>query len=249
MTKRRGLKEIDHHLGALSDLIRARSSADPLIIVEVGCGHGVAMVELAAELGPRARLVGINESPRDGNPDAARRAAEERGLRLARIPEFIYCDVDAGLPFDPDSVDVVYSIAAYYVFRDKVVFLESCATILKPGGVARISPSHHFKNESAPATYSEWIEIWDSGHGIGLPEYCARLEGIELITPSDGEDRDYIEIAGRSGSPLDMGLKLVTSIPMNALWPEWGGVKSIYATRRSSRSPTHLTWTPRGGWS
>ena len=109
-----GTRGVGLALGALARELR------PERILEVGCGTGHWLAELAAA---GRRLYGL-----DLSAGMLARAAERRaGLRLVRGR--------AGrLPFASDGLDLVYCVNAIHHFDDPRGFVHEAARLLRPGG-------------------------------------------------------------------------------------------------------------------
>jgi 2-polyprenyl-3-methyl-5-hydroxy-6-metoxy-1,4-benzoquinol methylase len=99
----------------------------PALIVDVGCGDGLA-TSVAASVSPGHRFVGV-----DWSADAVRQASA-RGLALVRASV-----EDAGLPVATGAADVVImsEVIEHLVDTDSV--LDEVRRILKPGGSLLLS--------------------------------------------------------------------------------------------------------------
>jgi predicted SAM-dependent methyltransferase len=55
-------------------------------------------------------------------------------------PDVIACNLNAGLPFDKDSFDVVYHshLLEHFPKRHALTFMKECSRVLKPGGIVRV---------------------------------------------------------------------------------------------------------------
>lgn len=233
MVRNRGLDKGQLYLGDLRRLVagvierkgRAR-------VLEAGCGHGIAMLDLAEEFGEALEITGFNLTAVDGDDERLHRLASDRGVE--HLPRIVFCDASKPLPFDDGTFDVVYSMASLYLYDDKLAFLAECNRILAEDGVARINPSLHFLNTELPEhRYNHSWEIWREGELVALPDFLDGIDGVEFHGPrhGDGVSRSYIELHKRES--LDFGVRLVSSIDTNFLWHEWGGVLSVYSTQRS----------------
>lgn len=111
-------------------------------ILEVGCGHGAALIELGRKYGERVSLHGVNKSPEPGLDGLMRRLALRRGLcteddvTQVRLPEIHYFDVCGDWPLPDASFDIVFSQHAFLWFQDKVKVLEEINRVLTDDGVA-----------------------------------------------------------------------------------------------------------------
>ena len=219
--------------GGFLDAIEERIGAKGRVrILDAGCGHGVAMLELVKRFGERVELVGFNYSRRHGDPRLMRREALRKGLfsedeyrRLGNKPRFAYLDASERLPFASGSFDFIYSMSAIYLFEDKARFFEECNRILRKGGLAGLEAA--YRDGKQPKEYSYPWEIWDGGKRVAPEDYFARFAGIRI-----GKDGDVLGIEFRKRPRLDLGLKLIAAIDSNLIWHRWMGVKSIYTTQK-----------------
>lgn len=96
-------------------------------ILDLGCGKGVELVELASRIPASARLSGLDVS--DTSIEAARQAtADDPRVSLA-----VY-DVTHELPFDRGSFDRVLSVNLLECIPDKHSLLKEVHRVLTPGG-------------------------------------------------------------------------------------------------------------------
>ena len=97
-----------------------------MVVVDLGCGVGGPLMEIARSSG--AKIVGVNSNAYQ--LERARKLTEE--AELAHLAEFLHCDfleVDA-----PDeSFDAVYSIEATCCAPDKLSIYGEAFRLLKPG--------------------------------------------------------------------------------------------------------------------
>jgi SAM-dependent methyltransferase len=104
-----------------------RDVTAPALIVDIGCGDGLA-TSVAAQVNPGHRFVGV-----DWSADAMRQA-RQRGLTLVRA------GVDGiGLPLASESADVVIMSELIEHLVDTDLALEQAWRILKPGGSLLLS--------------------------------------------------------------------------------------------------------------
>ena len=97
-------------------------------ILDIGCGPGTTVLELAKRVGPGGHVLGADVS----EPSVAR--ARERiaaaGLRHAEV---IVADASVH-PFSPDSFELTFSRFGIMFFSDPVAAFESVRRAMKPGG-------------------------------------------------------------------------------------------------------------------
>lgn len=102
-------------------------------ILDIGCGTGFPLLEIAQRCGPGCRAYGI-----DTWRPALLRADEKRrtyGLRAAAVS---VADA-ARLPFRAKQFDLVVSNLGINNFADPVAAFAECARVLKPGGVIAVT--------------------------------------------------------------------------------------------------------------
>lgn len=96
--------------------------------LDVGCGTGFPLLELAQRLGPGATVTGID--PWGAALERARRKAEAWGVRNVEIVEG-----DAGaMPFAEGAFSLVVSNLGLNNFADPAAALAECSRVLRPGG-------------------------------------------------------------------------------------------------------------------
>ncbi len=115
--------------------LAAASAAPGETVVDVGSGTGTMARELAQLVGPEGSVVGVEPNP------VLRQIAEDRTTSL---PQLRYLDALAGaLPFDDDSVDVIWCERVLQHVEDPGAAVAEFARVLRPGGRALILDSDH----------------------------------------------------------------------------------------------------------
>jgi SAM-dependent methyltransferase len=97
-------------------------------VLDVGCGTGFPLLELAHRLGPRARLVGL-----DPWAAALERAREKRRTQDAATVVLVR-GVAERLPLADGAVDLVVSNNGLNNVQDLRQALRECARVARPGG-------------------------------------------------------------------------------------------------------------------
>ena len=96
---------------------------------DIGCGHGHDLLLAASkETSPELRLVGI-----DSNEKAIEAAKNRSAMDDPRI-EFSVRKLGGELPFDSDSLDVVFTNNLLECLQDRAAFVSEVARVLRPGG-------------------------------------------------------------------------------------------------------------------
>ena len=102
-------------------------------VLDVGCGTGFPLLELAGRLGPTSRLVGIDSWP--AAVERARVKAKAYGLENVEILE----GDAARMAFEDGSFDLVTSNLGINNFEDPDAVLRQCFRVLRPGGTIAIT--------------------------------------------------------------------------------------------------------------
>ena len=98
------------------------------LVLDVGCGHGRSLMELAARA-PRGRSVGIDPSKLMVEIAAKR----NRTLIEAGRIDVVLSGVES-LPFPDDTFDKALCVHVIYFWRDVDMSLHEIVRVLKPGG-------------------------------------------------------------------------------------------------------------------
>ncbi|MEP6709144.1 MAG: methyltransferase domain-containing protein [Verrucomicrobiota bacterium] len=99
-----------------------------LKILDVGCGTGFSLMELAQVYGPSCKLVGV-----DVWPEAIERAKSKRALQELSNVEIVEADA-AHLPFPSSEFDLLASNLGLNNFDDPGAVLQECFRVSKNGG-------------------------------------------------------------------------------------------------------------------
>ena len=97
-------------------------------ILDVGCGHGRSLTELAARA-PRGHIVGVD--PSELMVEIA--AQRNRPLIEAARVDVIHSGAES-LPFPDDMFDKAHCVHVLYFWKDIETSLREIARVLKPGG-------------------------------------------------------------------------------------------------------------------
>lgn len=94
------------------------------VVVDIGCGAGQTVLQLAERVGPAGRVIGVDIAPQV--LDVARRRATD----LSQV-SFVECDAVA-LELSPRSIDGVFSRFGVMGFRDPVAAFRGFHRLMKP---------------------------------------------------------------------------------------------------------------------
>ena len=106
----------------LAELLDVRSDGR---VVDLGCGRGHTLAEIAARMGPRGSLVGVDARPQEEAPSLL---ASDPRLRM------VVADLTEPLPFEAGSFDRALCNNVLEVLPDPDAFLVEAARILERGG-------------------------------------------------------------------------------------------------------------------
>jgi len=155
-------------------LIPVRRASYP-IVVDVGCGWGRSLPKLHKRFAPQ-RLIGI-----DVDPDMLKKSASE--ALLAGIDVELLHGTSSDLPFDDNSVDLLFCHQTFHHLIDQDRAIEEFFRVLKPGGVLLFA-------ESTRRYIHSWIIRLLFRHPMEVqktaPEYLAliRSSGFDVAEQS-----------------------------------------------------------------
>lgn len=166
------------YLMALRALLPFANVAPHPAILDVGCGTGINLLELARVLGPCRELVGVDLSA--GMLEVARRKAVAAGVAAT----FQVGDAEA-LPLPDGMFDLVVCNSAYHWFPDRDRAMTEMVRVLRPGGQLLLGTL------ASPA-FEEWFGAVDTVWTRLFGRACAAFP--EMPTP--GEVTTQLRAAG-----------------------------------------------------
>jgi ubiquinone/menaquinone biosynthesis C-methylase UbiE len=156
-------------------LPRVRVQPFPCVL-DVGCGTGLALLEVARELSPCRSLVGVDISP--GMLDIARQKAESVGIAA----NFVNADI-ASLELPPSSFDLILCNGVLHWLDDRPAIMKKLHGLLRPGGQLLLSCV-------AEPGFTEWNELVASVYatlpGGGKPWFPRLPSPRELLDDARG---------------------------------------------------------------
>jgi SAM-dependent methyltransferase len=150
-------------------------------ILDLGCGPGILLQELAAAVGAEGKAIGLDASP-DMLAKARKTCAGEANV------DIVEGRADA-LPFADSSIDGIISVQVFEYFHDLMPALKECARVLRPGGRLVIGDMHFdtFVMHSAdPARHERMVRCWD-GH------FADRVVPARLLTDLPAAGLQHVE--------------------------------------------------------
>jgi ubiquinone/menaquinone biosynthesis C-methylase UbiE len=160
-------------------------------VLDVGCGTGGWLIELARQSPQTARLVGVDASKRIVTYAREQASTQQMSERV----QFQAMDALFTLPFPDYSFDLVTHRFAMSWLRtwEWSRLLQEYLRVCKPGGVIRVTESDFLTESSSPALLRLWQiafqAFWQSGHFFvaepdGVTCQLAQLmqqEGLENV--------------------------------------------------------------------
>lgn len=253
----RGLAEAMERLGNLTGEIDRRLAAGKRVMVlEVGCGNGMALMDLGCLYGERISLNGINKSPDHGQTEATKDIAIKLGrhtadeLETAPHPQIYYFDASGPWPLADEAFDIIYSQHAFMWIQDKINALQETNRVLKDGGIALLDLQFKrrgsvYRNSIIVKDGEREIAFWDVAKRFSNIEsqqeestrsilrrmraWASRLVGLRKFS----EGRGRAQWAMKKVPRLDFGLEFCgTKRFGTTLIPGRKGVQSVYRFRR-----------------
>jgi len=167
------------------------------VIVDLGCGAGQTLLQLAERVGPAGRVIGVDISPLLLN------VARERTQGIKQI-SFIEGDA-AALDLPSHGIDAFFSRFGVMALSDHAAAFSNFHRMLKPGG--RIA-------------FVCWRSLTENELDL-LPLRAAGLEHLADLTPFSFEDASYVratlERAGFTDVNVSAYDEAVTSGDLDAM--------------------------------
>jgi SAM-dependent methyltransferase len=224
----RGLADLEERVGNVCVEIDARLARQDLVrVLELGCGYGMALLDLAARYGERVETRGVNLRKEDGQDEILRREAQRRGIDVGMhekvLPTIVHVDVARGLPFGNDTFDLVVSQVAWRYFRNKIGVIREVMRVLQPLGIGMIDAQEF--DPLLPPEYGRLVEIWDDDALVPFGDYLAGHGMVLAGTPHAH--------ALRVTKALTFAHDLVPrcEIDVSVINCRWDGIKCVYARK------------------
>lgn len=213
-------------------------------VLDVGCGTGINLLEIARALGPCRSLVGVDLSP--GMLEIARRKAAAAGLEAT----FSVGDAES-LELPDASFDLVVCNSVYHWFPDRARAISELARVLRPGGQLLLATL-------AFPGYEEWIELvdaaWKKLYGRtseALPDMPTPFE-LTILLRASGLELDHFKYQIGPSLIRDVRGFLTTMAVIAPVWfagaPDGDGARVMAELTRTieTRWPGGFTCTQAG---
>jgi SAM-dependent methyltransferase len=228
----RGLADLERRVGNVRAEIDARLARQDVVrVLELGCGFGMALLDLVAHYGERVQTVGITQLRSDADRDVQHREAARRSIAPGtHLPAIAVADVSRGFPFADDAFDLIVSQVAWQYFAGKARVLREAMRVLSPSGIALIDADE--VERRLPGEYARLVEIWHDGRLLTFGDYLLQAGGSLAEAP----DGTYVR-AGKCAS-LGAHLTPLFEIDLADIHAGWDGVKCVYDYRPPSAGAT-----------
>ena len=165
-------------------------------ILDIGCGTGAALSELARAVGSSGRATGIDLSPRMAARAMDRLARADRGpnslVTVAGVPP---------LPFDDGSFDAIFMSFTLEVIKPdsaRAALLSECGRVLRRGG-RMVCATVSGREPSAPAS-----RLYRAAHRrFGSVVDCAPIRAADVAASAGFVVTDRLELH-LWGLPIDV---------------------------------------------
>ncbi len=165
--------------GAATEQVVASLALNPShqVVVEVGCGTGRALLELAAKHSPGAQILGIDPA---GNMLAQARENLRRfhnvSFRIGRFED---------LPIDSHSVDYLFSVFAFHWATDLAASVGELERVLRPTGAMQLfftgrHTGREFTKETTPI-FLRYMGLQRLLRSAGLRQHLTKDQAYRLF--------------------------------------------------------------------
>jgi len=156
------------------DLVLKGIDIRGLHVLDIGCGCGGAAFHMLRHHGA-ASVIGIDIENLviERADELARKYGLEQAARFITV-------APGPLPFEPNSIDVIFSKDAFLHIPGKEELMQDCARVLRPGGVIAAS---------------DWMRVDDNPPSPAMQDYI-KSEGLDMHMCSLARYRQALDMAG-----------------------------------------------------
>jgi arsenite methyltransferase len=145
-------------------------------VLDVGCGTGFPLIELAERLGPSARVCGID--PWSAGTERARAKVAARETPNVEIHE----GSAASMPFPDAAFDLIVSNLGVNNFDDRQVAIRECRRVARVGGTLALTSNLQGHMQELYAAFADLLEEdHDTGGAERLREHVEHRATVESI--------------------------------------------------------------------
>ena len=146
------------------------SISDEQHLLEVGCGGGAVLEEIASCCPDRGYLIGCDISR------VALKLARENLTAIQATPLLLWTDAEK-LPFERESIDIIIAFGILEHLSQPMTALAEMSRILKPSGQVYFSTSSVYSSVYVARRIREYLSNWPYGY----QKNYRPIEFIELI--------------------------------------------------------------------
>jgi ubiquinone/menaquinone biosynthesis C-methylase UbiE len=225
----RGLEETKNIIGDIKKEVDLLLKVNNKIkILDVGCGYGKTLLELKKIYGDKIFTFGINKESRWNLNLIRKFAIAERIFAKEEInknlPKLIICDVDNGIPFKDNFFDFVFSQRTIQYISDKAKYLEELNRVASPKGI--IITDIQDGSKDRPLELQHRWEIWNKSKKVNIHNLLSKKKNIYLYKEKKNPQDKVIKM--KKNKNFGLNLKLLSSIDLHKINPDWWGKKSIF---------------------
>lgn len=145
-------------------------------VLDVGCGTGFPLIELAERLGPRSRVHGI-----DAWQGALGRAADKIASRRVSNVE-LHEGTATRMPFPDGSFDLIVSNLGVNNFADRAGALRECRRVAATGAVLGLTTNLQGHMQEFYAVFEDVLrDVGDEGDLARLREHVAQRASVASL--------------------------------------------------------------------
>jgi SAM-dependent methyltransferase len=240
----------------IEELLERRS---PLDVLEVGFGHGHALLELAWRLRDRPVVFhGVDigyKSPIKTREDLREIARENEIVPAEALASFTLPYIDfydaTELRFPDESLDFVFSAVTIRFMQDKARHIEEACRVLRPGGRAILHlgesnwdyPAGKVCDDRLLTPYTSRIVLKHGDELVPLPEYMSLFEGDTFRFSFTRETRCILTVDKLASGTLSLELDYDNERSMSGrklpLLNRHGDVRGGFRTVYDVRTPIY----------